>query len=499
MTRQAADRWHAIAAGLKLDTGNFIDGEFRPARSGATFPSVNPATGAVIAQLPRSEQGDVDDAVAAAQQAFRRGDWSRIAPRDRMEILYRFADLMAAHADEFAAMDTLDMGKPISLMTEFDVPDSIYAFRYLAEAIDKVDGAVTATDPAALHYMIRQPLGVVGCISPWNYPLAMATWKVAPALAAGNTVVLKPAEQSPLSANLLARLFAEAGGPPGVFNVVHGYGEEAGRPLALHGDVAKISFTGSAEVGRLMFRYAGESNMKRVSTECGGKSPQIIFSDTADLDRAVEYAVHGIFGNQGQVCNAGSRIFVEASVFDAFVQRFEQFARATYQPGDPMDPDTMLGPMVDSHQQSVVERYLDLGVEEGAEHRCLGEVPSSLAAGCYQPASLFLNVNNDMRIAREEIFGPVACVMPFEDADDATRMANDSLYGLAASIWTSDLNTAHRMARDLESGIVWVNCFDHLDMTMPWGGWKQSGHGRDKCIQSLIDHTQSKSVWIDLS
>jgi len=499
MSTHAAEHWHGIARGLEPDTGNFIDGVFQPALSGATFPSINPATGEVIAELPRSEQADVDAAVASAIGAFRRGDWSRLAPRDRMAILYRFADRLEAHADEFAAMDTLDMGKPISLMTEFDVPDSVYAFRFLAEAIDKVDGAVTATDPAALHYLIRQPLGVVGCISPWNYPLAMATWKVAPALAAGNTVVLKPAEQSPLSANLLARLFIEAGGPPGVFNVVHGYGEEVGRPLALHADVAKISFTGSAEVGRLMFRYAGESNMKRVSTECGGKSPQIIFSDTADLDRAVEYAVHGIYGNQGQVCNAGSRILVEHNIFDEFVQRFEQFARDNYQPGDPMDPETMLGPMVDGHQRSVVERYIESGIAAGAEHRRIGEVPEALSDGYYQPASFFVNVDNDMRIAREEIFGPVACLMPFRNSDDATRLANDSVYGLAASIWTADLNTAHRMARDLESGIVWVNCFDHLDMTMPWGGWKQSGHGRDKCIQSLIDHTQTKSVWIDLS
>lgn len=498
MTEKNFDYWRGVADRALPQAANLIDGAFVAAESGATFAVISPIDGAELAQFPRSAAADTERAVDAAHRAFRSGVWSRLAPRDRAAIISRFADLIEENAERFSALDTIDMGKPVSLMTEFDLPDAIGTFRYLAECIDKVEGAVTATDPGALHYMLRQPLGVVGCITPWNFPLAMASWKVAPALAAGNTVVLKPAEQSPLSAALMGELFLEAGGPPGVFNIIHGFGEEAAKPLALHNKVDKISFTGSAAVGKLMFRYAGESNMKHVSTECGGKTPQIIFADVPDLDQAVEYAANGIFGNQGEVCNAGSRILVHADIHDEFVRRFEKFAAEAFRPGHPLDPNTGLGPMVDRQQRETVEEYLTIGEGEGAKLHRLAEVPDSLVPDCYLPPMYFSGVGNDMRIAQEEIFGPVACIMPFTSAREALAVANDSLYGLAASVWTGNLRTAHLMARDLEAGIVWVNCFDHLDMTMPWGGWKQSGNGRDKCFQALLDHTQSKSVWIDL-
>jgi 4-(gamma-glutamylamino)butanal dehydrogenase len=326
----------------------------------------------------------------------------------------------------------------------------------------------------------------------------MASWKCAPALAAGNSVVLKPAEQSPLSALLLAKLLAEAGVPDGVFNVVNGYGEDAGRALALHMDVNKIAFTGSTEVGKLMMVYAGQSNMKRVSTECGGKTPQIILRDVGDLDTAVQYAVNGIYGNQGEVCNAGSRLLVQESLADAFIERFRAKAAESFKPGDPLDPATTMGPLVTEEQQKRVLGYIEAGKADGAKLAMGGAVPAGFQQGNYVAPTLFTGVKSSMKIAQEEIFGPVAAVIPFKDVADATRIANDTIYGLAASIWTSDLTTAHRLARDVEAGVVWVNCFDHGDMTMPFGGYKQSGQGRDKCFETVLAHTQTKSIWINL-
>jgi gamma-glutamyl-gamma-aminobutyraldehyde dehydrogenase len=490
--------WHRRAEALEPETRNFIDGAFVGAKDGRTFEAVNPATGAVVAAVARSGADDVDRAVAAARRAFRSGVWSRMAPRDRMEVLYRYARLIEENAVELALLDTLNMGKPISDMVNADVPGAALTFRYFAETVDKIDGLVTNTAPTEFHYVLREPLGVVGCVVPWNYPLLMAAWKVAPALAAGNCVVLKPAEQSPLSANVMARLFMEAGGPAGVFNVVHGLGEEAGKALALHMDVDKIAFTGSTEVGKLMMVYAGQSNMKRVTTECGGKTPQIILGDVADLDRAAEYAVNGIYGNQGEVCNAGSRLLVEERLHDAFVERFRAKAKAAFVPGDPLDPATSMGPLVTRAQQKRVLDYIAIGQREGARLDFGGGVPAGLEAGCYVAPTLFTGVDNRMTIAREEIFGPVAAVIPVKDLEQAIAIANDTHYGLAASIWTSNVNVAHRAARDLQAGVVWVNCFDHGDMTQPWGGYKQSGQGRDKCFETMLHHTQTKSVWMHI-
>ncbi len=490
--------FHKHADKLKPETRNFIDGKFVDAKKGRKFETINPATGETIASVARSDAGDVDAAVKAGRKAFKSGVWSRMAPRDRMAVMYKFSALIQENALEIALLDTLDMGKPVMDMLNADIPGSVTCIQFFGETIDKMEGVVTNTASSEFQCILRQPLGVVGCIVPWNYPLMMAVWKIAPALAAGNSVVLKPAEQSPLSANVLARLFMEAGGPAGVLNVIQGLGEEAGKALALHMDVDKIGFTGSTEIGKLMMVYAGQSNMKRVTTECGGKTPQIVTADAPDLDQAAQYAVNGIFGNQGEVCNAGSRILVEAKIHDEFVHKFLEKAKKSFAPGDPLDPSTTMGPLVTKGQQQRVLKYIDIGKKEGAKLQLGGNVPKGLEKGCYVAPTLFTGVKNDMQIAQEEIFGPVGAVLPYKGIDKAIEIANDSIYGLAAAIWTKDINVAIKAARDIDAGVVWVNCFDHGDMTQPWGGFKQSGMGRDKCLETLLTVTQTKSVWIHL-
>ncbi len=496
-----ARHWHQLAAQAcqELETRLFIDGEYVDAVGGGRFASINPATGETIAEVAEARQPDVDRAVAAALAAFRSGVWSRRSPRERMDILYRFAELIDEHAAQLAVLETLDMGKPIRDVLEVDLPSVIETIRFMAESVDKMEGAVTHTPADIMHCVLREPLGVVGAISPWNYPLLMAVWKVAPALAAGNTVVLKPAEQAPLSCLKLAQLFMQAGGPPGVFNVINGAGEVAGRALALHNEVAKITFTGSTEVGKLILQYAGQSNMKRVALECGGKSPQIFAADLPDLDEAVTAACNGIFANMGEVCNAGSRLLVQRDIYDAFIERFVEQGRDAYRPGDPLDPDTNLGPLVTREAQQRVLGLIEQGKAEGATLKFGGDAPQALAAGAYVNPTLFVDVRNDMTIAREEIFGPVASVIPFKDTSDAIAIANDTIYGLAAGIWTRDINTAFRLIKSIEAGVIWVNCFDEGDMTQPFGGYKQSGNSRDKCFESLVSYTQTKSAWIRLS
>jgi acyl-CoA reductase-like NAD-dependent aldehyde dehydrogenase len=346
--------------------------------------------------------------------------------------------------------------------------------------------------------VVRQPIGVVACIAPWNYPLLIAAWKVAPALAIGNSVILKPAQISPFSATLLGQLFLEAGGPPGVFNVVHGGGGTVGKALALHPDVNKISFTGSTDVGKMMMVYSGQSNLKRVTVETGGKSPQIITAEVPDLDVAVEYAVQGIYGNKGEMCSAGSRLLVDARIHDDFVERFKARTRKTIRIGDPLDTATTMGPLASRSQQKSVLSEIHLAGQEGARLALGGQTPQGFERGAYVEPTLFTQVNNGMRIAREEVFGPVAAVLPFETIEEAVAIANDSIYGLSASVWTSDITTAHRVARDLEAGVVWVNGYDLGDMTQPWGGLKQSGIGRDKCLDTLNAVSEVKSVWINL-
>ncbi len=494
------DKWRAVAEDKKtrVETRLFINGDYVDAIDGGRFLTTNPANGEDVAEMVEGNEKDVDAAVAAARRAFRSGVWSRMAPRDRMEILYRFADLIDEHAEELSVLETLDMGKPIGDVVGEDVPAVIETIRFMAEGIDKIEGSVTNTASDAMHFVLREPLGVVGCISPWNYPLLMATWKIAPALAAGNTVVLKPAEQSPMSCLRLAELFSRAGGPDGVLNVVNGMGETAGRALALHEDVAKISFTGSTEVGKLILQYAGQSNMKRVGLECGGKSPQVFMADLPDLDRAVQAAYDGVFANMGEVCSAGSRLLVERSIYDDFVGRFVEAGRDAYVPGEPLDPATNMGPLVTREAQARVLEMIEAGKTEGATMHFGGGAPEELSSGAYVNPTLFSDVDNSMTIARQEIFGPVASVIPFDGPEEAVAIANDTIYGLAAGIWTRDIDRGLRLVREIEAGVIWVNTYEGGDMTQPFGGYKQSGHARDKCMESLRSYTQTKSAWINL-
>ena len=494
-------QWNTVAdkAKTQIETRLFIDGDYVDAVAGGRFNTINPANGELIAEMSEGMPEDIDRAVASARAAFKSGCWSRLAPRDRMEILYRFAGLLDENAGELAVLETLDMGKPIADVVSEDIPLCIDTIRFMAEGIDKIEGSVTNTDNDSMHLVIREPLGVVGCISPWNYPLLMATWKIAPALAAGNTVVLKPAEQSPMSCLRLAELFAQAGGPPGVFNVVNGMGETAGRALALHNDVAKISFTGSTEVGKLILQYAGQSNMKRVGLECGGKSPQLFMADLPDLEAAVDAAYNGIFANMGEVCTAGSRLLVERPIYDEFIERFIAEGQHAYTPGDPLNPETNMGPLIDRGSQQRVLGMIESGKKEGATLHFGGDKPQGLEAGAYVNPTLFGHVDNKMSIAQQEIFGPVASVIPFDGAREAINIANDTIYGLAAGIWTGDINKALRMVKNIEAGIVWVNSYEDGDMTQPFGGYKQSGQARDKCLESLKSYTQSKSAWFRLA
>jgi gamma-glutamyl-gamma-aminobutyraldehyde dehydrogenase len=496
MTLNTAD-WHARADGIRFETRHFIDGRHVDSARGGRFTVVNPATGSPLCEVSAGDAADIDLAVAAAKKSFASRIWSRKAPRERGAVLARFSRLIEQHAERFALLDTLCMGKPIRDMVGIDVPAAALNFAYFGELTDKIDGSVTPTAADAFHYILREPLGVVGCIVPWNYPLLMAAWKVAPALAAGNSVVLKPAEQSPLSGVLMAELFVEAGGPPGVFNVVNGLGEAAGAALALHGDVAKIAFTGSTEIGKQMLIYAGQSNMKRVSLECGGKTPQIFLADLPDLDVAVSYAINGIFGNMGEVCNAGSRLLIDRPIAAEFMERFIARGKTAYAAGDPLDPSTNLGPLVTASHRNRVMNYIARGKSEGARLEFGGSAPDR--PGAFVNPTLFSGVNNGMTIAREEIFGPVAAAIEVDGLAEALAVANDSIYGLAASVWTRDLSVAHKTVRDLEAGVIWVNCFDHGDMTQPFGGYKQSGQGRDKCVESLLSYTQTKSAWINLA
>jgi gamma-glutamyl-gamma-aminobutyraldehyde dehydrogenase len=493
-------RWQAVAsrAQKRLETRLFIDGKFVDAKKGGRFATVNPATGTPIAEMSAGTAEDIDRAVDAARRAFRSGSWSKMAPRARMEVMNRFAALIDEHAESLAVLETLDMGKPIADVVGVDLPAVVETIRFMAECIDKVEGAVTSTESGVMHLVLREPFGVVGAISPWNYPLLMATWKIAPALAAGNTVVLKPAEQAPMSCLRLAELFVEAGGPPGVFNVVNGLGEEAGRALALHEDVRKVTFTGSTAVGKLILQYAGQSNMKQVALECGGKTPQVFLADVADLDRAVTAAYRGIFSNMGEVCNAGSRLLVDRRIRNRFVERFIELGRDAFVPGDPLDPATNMGPLVTHDDQKRVLGMIEKGRKEGAKLEFGGNAPEKLKQGAYVCPTLFTGVKNDMTIARQEIFGPVASVIEFDGVDEAIEIANDTIYGLAAGVWTRDLDTAFRLVRGIEAGIIWINSFDEGDMTQPFGGYKQSGNARDKCLDSFKSYTQTKSAWFRL-
>ena len=486
--------WRAKAAALDIRRQAFIDGKFTDAISGKTFESVNPADGAVLASVAECDAADVDLAVAAGRRAFDDGRWSRMAPGDRKAVLLKLADLIRANLEEMALLDCLDMGKPITDAMTVDAPGSAHFFQWYAEAIDKIYDEVAPTGPGDLALVRRVPLGVVGAVVPWNFPLDMATWKSAAALVAGNSVVLKPAEQSPLSALRLAELAAEAGVPDGVFNVLPGFGATAGRALGLHMDVDCLAFTGSTATGKRFMEYSGQSNLKQVWPETGGKSPNLVFADCEDLEAAADMAAFGIFFNQGEVCSANSRLYVERSIKDALVEKL--IARAEgMQPGDPLDPSTKMGAIVDEKQTQGIMRFVEAG-KQTADLVTGGARVQVNGRGCFVQPTIFSDVSHDDALARDEIFGPVLSVIPFDTEDEAVTMANDSIYGLAASVWTDNLSRACRVSDRLHVGTVSVNTVDALSAQTPFGGMKQSGFGRDLSLHSLDKYSALKTTWI---
>jgi len=492
-TKTHAD-WSAAAKKLQFRRQAFIDGRFVDAASGQTFATINPANGQKLAEIANCDAIDIGRAVVVARRSFDSGVWSRAAPAERKRVMLALAELMRAHAEELALLDSLDMGKLVQDAYRLDVPAATAVFQWYGEAIDKLYDQVAPSPPGTLALIRREPLGVVGAVVPWNFPLDMASWKLAPALAAGNSVVLKPAEQSPLSALRLAELALEAGLPDGVLNVVPGFGETAGKALGLHPDVDCVAFTGSTEVGKLFLGYAGQSNMKQIWLECGGKSPNIIFADCRDLDDAAAMASGGIFFNQGEVCSAASRLLVQRDLLDAVLERMVTLAMAIT-PGDPLDPASGMGAMVDETQTRRV-----LGYIEGGRHTARlvtgGRRVEPVHGGCYLTPTIFADVAPDDRLAVDEIFGPVLSVIAFDTEEEAIRIANGTIYGLAASLWTQDLSRAHRVASRLHAGTVSVNTVDAVSVQTPFGGFKQSGQGRDLSLHSFDKYTALKTTWI---
>jgi len=497
VTRTLAE-WTQAAASATPPSQLLIDGELTDSRSGERFPAINPATGSTVADVALGGAEDIDVAVRAARAAFEDGRWSQRSPRDRGQILIRLAELIHANSEELQLLETLDVGKPIRYSGRVDVNQAAHTYAWYGEAADKLYGQIAPTNPDAIGLITREPLGVVGAVTPWNFPMMMNSWKLAPALMAGNSIVLKPAEQSPLTAIRIGELALEAGIPPGVLNVVPGYGETAGRALGLHDDVDGITFTGSTEVGKLFLGYSGASNMKRVSAETGGKTPNIIFADAPDLDFAIGAVGFSIFWNTGEMCIAGSRLLVERAIYDEVVERVGQSAGG-WAPGNPLDPATKAGPVVDDTQLDRVMGYIERGTEEGARLVTGGSRALTETGGYYVEPTVFADVDNSMEIARDEIFGPVLSIIPFDGQDEALAIANDTRYGLSAAVWTSNLAKAHTMAAGLKAGTVWVNNFDTSDITAPFGGYKESGFGgKDKSLHALDKYTNIKTTWINL-
>ncbi|OYT99621.1 MAG: aldehyde dehydrogenase PuuC [Burkholderiales bacterium PBB1] len=496
MNRPTAPRdWAALAAACQPDGRLLIDGERRSAAAGDTFACISPIDGRTIAQVARGQATDIDAAVRSARRAFDDGRWAHKPPAVRKKVLLRFAEKILAAKDELALLETLDMGKPIQHSLGVDVPSAARCIAWYAEAVDKVYDEIAPTARSALALITREPMGVIGAVVPWNYPMIMSAWKLGPALATGNSVVLKPSEKSPLTALRLAELAIEAGLPEGVFNVVTGYGHEAGEALALHMDVDAIGFTGSTRVGRKMLEYAGRSNLKRVYNELGGKSAFVVFDDFNDIARAASTVAGSMFFNQGESCNAPSRVLVQDRVADEFIAAVTAEV-PKYQPGDPLTGSAPMGALVDDGQLRTVLGYIDAGHTEGARLVAGGRQVRGDSGGYFVEPTVFDGVTNQMRIAREEIFGPVMSVIRFKTEAEAIAIANDSPYGLQASVWSHQIDRAHRTARALRAGTVHVNQYDEDDITVPFGGFKQSGNGRDKSLHAFDKYTELKTTWI---
>lgn len=497
MTEFNTAYWHAKAAQLTPKSQTFIDGQFVDAASGRTFQSISPIDGRILADVACCGEVDVDNAVAAARRAFEDGRWADRPPAERKKVLQAFANLIRANGHELALLETLDMGKPIGNSLSVDVRAVSTCFDWYGEAIDKIYDEIAPTPKESVALISREPLGVVAAVVPWNFPMLMASWKVAPALAAGNSVVLKPAEQSSLTALRLAELAVEAGVPPGVFNVVTGMGPETGRALGLHMDVDGIFFTGSTQVGKYFMEYSAQSNLKKLGLELGGKSPNIILESYRDTAHAARASANAAFFNQGEMCTCPSRLVVEKSVHEEVVEVLKKTA-ANFVPGDPLDPATTMGAMVDERHTSRVMSFVDVAREDGATIATGGQRARVDTGGCYIEPTIFDNVHNKMEVAQQEIFGPMLCVIPVENVDEAIAVANDTCFGLAAAVWTDDLTTAHKVSSSVRAGLVYVNCYDADDITVPFGGYKQSGIGRDKSLHALEKYSELKTTWINV-
>ncbi|MBO2926415.1 aldehyde dehydrogenase [Metapseudomonas otitidis] len=497
MTTLTRADWEQRAKSLQIETRAFVHGEYTPAASGATFECISPVDGRVLGLVASCDLADAEVAVKDARATFESGVWSRLAPVKRKEVMIRFADLLDAHAEELALLETLDMGKPIGDSLNIDVPSASRAIRWSGEAIDKIYDEVAATPHDELGLVTREPVGVVAAIVPWNFPLLMTCWKLGPALATGNSIILKPSEKSPLTGIRIAQLAIEAGIPAGVFNVLPGFGHTVGKALALHMDVDTLVFTGSTKIAKQLMIYAGESNMKRVWLEAGGKSPNIVFADAPDLKAAAESAAAAIAFNQGEVCTAGSRLLVENSIKEKFVPMVVEAIKG-WKPGNPLDPATNVGALVDTTQMNNVLSYIQAGHDDGAKLVAGGKRVMEETGGTYVEPTIFDGVTNAMRIAKEEIFGPVLSVIGFDNEAEAVAIANDTIYGLAAAVWTSNLSRAHLVGKALRAGSVWINQYDGGDMTAPFGGFKQSGNGRDKSLHAFDKYTELKATWIKL-
>jgi 4-guanidinobutyraldehyde dehydrogenase/NAD-dependent aldehyde dehydrogenase len=489
--------WHERASALTIDGRAFIGGARVWAKSEQQFDDISPIDGRVLGPVARCDQADVDLAVAAARAAFEDRRWAGKSPAQRKRVMIKFADLVQQNGAELALLETLDMGKPIKYSQSVDVAAAANCLRWYGEAIDKIYDEIAPTAESSLALITREPIGVVAAIVPWNYPMIMAAWKIGPALAAGNSVVLKPSEKSPLTALRLAELALQAGIPAGVFNVVPGYGHEAGAALGLHMDVDCIGFTGSTRIGKQIIQMAGQSNLKRAWTELGGKSANIVCADCPDLDAAVSAAIGSIFFNQGESCNAPSRLFLEASIKEQFLEKALAMM-PHFAPGDPLDEATVMGAIVDTTQMNSVLGYIEAGKADGAKLLAGGVQARVETGGCYVAPTMFDQVESNMRIAQEEIFGPVLSVLSFTDLDEAVRQANATPFGLQAAVWTSNLNRAIQTARALRAGTVHVNQYDGDDITVPFGGYKQSGNGRDKSLHAFDKYTEMKTTWIQI-